>query len=75
MTLPLGARQFVHLRRHRVSFHAEAPEPVPYGAVAVEAGMPAVDEDERAAKNRMADSRAEIAGRERIKLLRRLPPP
>src|SRR5690349_15206990 len=75
MTPAFGLRQFVHLRRHRVSLHAEAFQPTPRRAIAVEAGMPAVDQDEHAAEPRIVDPRAEVCGRQRVELFARLTPP
>ncbi|HJQ39505.1 MAG TPA: ribosome biogenesis GTP-binding protein YihA/YsxC, partial [Thermoanaerobaculia bacterium] len=46
------------LDSHDVTYYAVAVEPVPRGAIAVEAGMPAVDEHEHAAKDRIVDARA-----------------
>ena len=71
MTLPLGPRQFVHLGCHGVLLYAETAEPVPRAAVAVEAGMTAVDQHESAAEPRIVDAGAEIRGGQRIKLLAR----
>src|ERR671912_2750827 len=72
MTLPLGLRQFIHLRRHDMSCYAVAVQPVPGAAIAVEAGMPAVDEHEHAAKTRIIEPRAKIRGGQRVKLFARL---
>src|SRR6187402_3435503 len=72
MTLPFGLRQFVHLRRHDVSYYAVAVQPVPRAAIAVEAGMAAVDQHEHAAKSRIVETRAEIVGGQRVEFLARL---
>src|SRR5262245_57506783 len=72
MTPAFCLRQFVDLRRHDVTIYAEAFQPVPRGPVAVEAGVTAVDQHERAAKSRVADAGAEIRGGQRVELFARL---
>src|SRR6185436_2861215 len=72
MTPPLRLRQFVHLRRHDVSYYAMRVEPVPRAVVAVEARVTAVDQHEHAAKSRVVDAGAKIAGRQRVEFLARL---
>ena len=71
MTLALRPRQFVDLRRHDICRDAEPFQPVPGAPIAIETGMPAVDEHEHAAEARVRDPVAEIRRRQGVEFFPR----